>query len=113
MTRLLVPGPLFRLIFATDASTTRQRVVALATQQRGWRDLATAAAAHARLMTTGSRRSRMTVVVVRVWSDNHGVRARITFDNDADSPRSVVVSSVDGACRALREILEEARQRWS
>lgn len=49
----------------------------------------------------------MIVVLVRAWRDDAAVRARIILTSPGDGPAdTVVVASVEEACRVLREALE-------
>lgn len=54
----------------------------------------------------------MTVMLIRMWFEDDGFRARIMFEGgpaDVDAVRSVVVQSVDAACDVLRRAADALR----
>jgi hypothetical protein len=52
--------------------------------------------------------SRSTVVVIRAWLDEAGVRGRVLFEDDDELGASAVAASIEELCELARAALE----RW-
>src|SRR5207248_7980720 len=50
--------------------------------------------------------SRSTVVVIRAWLDDDGVRGRVLFEDDEDLGASAVAASIEEMCELARTALE-------